>query len=94
MKNGKNNGKLKMVPSKSSPSLGENDGKFISTGNFGNTPILNSCKLSLSSSDRGGYHEENRLACSRWFDPTDQPGLRDSISVARFRNQSGFQAGI
>jgi hypothetical protein len=31
-----NNAKLNKIPSKFSPSLGENDGKFISTWNFGN----------------------------------------------------------
>jgi hypothetical protein len=35
MQNGKNNAKLNKVPSKFSPSLGENDGKLISTWNFG-----------------------------------------------------------
>jgi hypothetical protein len=35
MQNGKNNAKLNKAPSKFSPSLGENDGKFISTWNSG-----------------------------------------------------------
>jgi hypothetical protein len=35
-----NNDKLTKVPSKFSPSLGENDGKFISTWNFGDTQLL------------------------------------------------------
>ena len=37
MQNGKNNATLKMVQPKFSPGLGENDGKFISTWNFGTT---------------------------------------------------------
>jgi hypothetical protein len=37
-----NNAKLNKGPSKFSPSLGENDGKFISTWNFGITYLFSS----------------------------------------------------
>src|SRR5450759_55268 len=47
-----NNAKLNKVPSKNSPSLGENDGKFISTWNFGFT-------IYYSSSWKNGEYRES-----------------------------------
>jgi hypothetical protein len=41
MQNGKNNAKLKKVQPSFSPSLGENDGKIISTWNFGTHNLQN-----------------------------------------------------
>jgi hypothetical protein len=97
MQNGKKYAKLKKVPLKYSPGLGENDGKIISTWNLGSTYrilriVNNEIKFCVSIQEINPQPGSPALHTNLFLFIINQPGTQNTFESGLDKWSTGWQA--